>query len=451
MASEVVVLGGGFAGLSCATALAEAGARVTVLEKKPHLGGRAYSFKDPATGHSVDNGQHLFVGAYRHTRRFLERVGSSGKLTLLSAVRVDFAEAGGGRDALSCPTFLGAPAHLALGVLGLKGLSLADKWGLTRLDAALRACVKAVPPELDALTVRAWLDSLKLSRRLQTRLLDPIALGVLNDAPEVAAATGFAQAMTRMFYGGVEDSRLGLSNVGLSELYTEQAKAYLEARGGRVRVSAKAVSLIEEGGRVRGVELEGGERLRAEEVVSTVPPWDLKKLAIPAALRGPWEDLPAAPIVSAYVWTDAPVLADEPLVGLLGTQTHWVFNKGRILGADAGPGQYLALVISGARREVAESPKALIDLAWADLGRCLPSAQKATILNWKVVKEPFATLSPVPGSEALRPGPRAAVPGFVFAGDWTRTGLPATIESAVVSGHRAAEEVMKGGVVHAQV
>lgn len=446
---DALILGGGFAGLSAAAALAEGGARVCVLEKKPHAGGRAYSFLDAETKQPIDNGQHLFMGCYTQTRKFLRRVGTEDKLALFKDVRVDFRDAEGRADALVCPAALGAPLHLAFGVLGLKGLTWGDKLGLLAFDRALRA-VKGdgpLPAELDRLTVRRWLDSLGQSRRIQERLFDPIALGVLNDDPSVAAATGFVQALRRMFFVDVEGTRLGLSSVGLSELYTDAARELIERRGGRVVLSARAAELVEDKGRVLGVRLESGETLLAEETVSTLAPWDLKKVALPASLRGPWEDLKPAPIVSLSLWLDRPVVA-EPLVGLLGTEIQWVFNKTAILGLP-GPEQYLALVISGAHKHVGLDPKALLELAKRDLARCFPEFQKATIKRWKAVKEPFATLSPTPGSEAVRPEPGQGVPGFRWAGDWTRTGLPATIESAVVSGHKAAGAILGGR--HAQV
>lgn len=440
---DAVVMGGGFAGLSAGAALAEAGLRVAVLEKKPHLGGRAYSFFDPETKCPIDNGQHLFMGCYTETRRFLRRVGTEPLLKLFPEVRVDFVDAQGKPDALVCPTRFGAPWHLALGILGLKGLSISDKLGLIRFDRALRS--SRPPAELDNVTVRQWLDSLGQSRAIQQRLFDPIALGVLNDDPAVASATGFVQAMRRMFFSDVEGSRLGLSGVGLSDLYTDGARAFIERGGGRIMYGAKAASLVEEGGRVRGVVLENGERVLADETITTLAPWDLKRMALPAYLRGRWETLKPAPIVSLSLWLDRPVVS-APLVGLLGTEIQWVFNKSKILNA---PGNYLALVISGAHKYVNTDPKTLLDIAKRDLSKCFPEFQRATIIRSKVVKEPFATLSPTPGSEALRPEPGQGAPGFHWAGDWTRTGLPATIESAVVSGHKAAEAIL--GRKHAQV
>jgi len=437
---DVLILGGGFAGLSCAVSLAEKGRKVLVLDKKPHLGGRAYSFDDPAVG-SVDNGQHLFMGCYRATRRFLETIGTEGKLEIYHDIVVDYAEPGGKRDRLSCPSWLPAPLHLAAGLLGLNGVPLRDKTSLLAFDVALKAMKTGdIPDGVERLTVRQWLTSLGISRTFQTRFFDPAAIGILNDRPEVASAAGFVQALRAMFFTGRESSRFALAKTGLSELYTDAAQSFIEARGGRVISTAKAAGLIEEGGRVRGIITDMDSRFTAGHVVSTLPPWDLKKLALPGALRGPWETLAPAPIVSVTLKLDRPFMT-ERFIGLLNTDAHWVFNKTRIHGLN-GAGQLVAVVISGAHREIGDSPEKIVQTAVRDLTSCLPEFAQAKILGSKVVKEPFATLSPIPGAEAKRPLPGSGMPGFSFAGDWTRTGFPATIESACVSGYAAAERIL---------
>jgi squalene-associated FAD-dependent desaturase len=433
---DAIVLGGGFAGLSCAVALAGKGKKVLVLDKKPHLGGRAYSFNE--NGLDIDNGQHLFMGCYFATLKFLETIGTESRLDIYHDVVVDYAEAGGKRDRLSCPSWLPAPLHLAAGLLGLKGVSLGEKTALLAFDRALKS-MKAgpVPEAIEKLTVRQWLTSLGLSANFQTRFFDPAAIGILNDKPEVASAAGLIQALRTMFFTGRASSRFALAKTGLSELYTDAARDYIEARGGRVISNAKAASLIEEGGRVRGIKTDMDSRFEADHVVSTLPPWDLKKLGLPAALRGSWETLASAPIVGATLKLDRPVMT-ERFLGMLHTETHWVFNKTLIHGTKEA-GQTVAVVISGAHKQIGYSPEKILEAAKRDLAACLPEFSKAKVLASKVVKEPFATLSPTPGSEAKRPEPGTGMPGFSFAGDWTRTGFPATIESACVSGQIAAE------------
>lgn len=438
MASEktdVLVLGGGFAGLACAVSLAEKGRKVLVLEKKPHLGGRAYSFEE--NGLDVDNGQHLLMGCYRATRSFLKTIETEDKLAVYEDVVVDYAEPGGKRARLSCPSWLPPPLHLAAGLLGLGGVSLRDKTALFAFDRALKSMKTGpVPEAVEKMTVRQWLSSLGVSKNFSTRFFDPAAIGILNDKPEVASAAGFVQALREMFFTGRDSARFALAKTGLSGLYADAARDYIEARGGRVISCAKAAGLIEEGGRVRGIVTDMDSRFMADHVVSTLPPWDLKKLALPAVLRGPWETLAPAPIVGATLRLDRPVMT-ERFLGMLGTETHWVFNKTMIHGLKE-EGQTLAVVISGAHAQIGQSPERLLSAMTRDLSSCLPEFSKAEVLASKVVKEPFATLSPVPGAEAKRPAPGGGMPGFSFAGDWTRTGLPATIESACLSGQLAA-------------
>lgn len=439
--ADVVVLGAGVAGLACATALAEKGAKVAVLEKKPHAGGRVFSFRDPQSGEVVDNGQHLFMGCYWETRRFLKRIGTEPLLRLPKGLRVDYAGMDGATDSLRCPSFLPAPLHLAAGILGLGSLTFADKMSLRRFDRYARARLlgSARPDGLDRITVREWFNGLKLSPRLQAKLLDPITIGVLNELPERASALGMAQALKEIFYGRAEGSRLGFPKCGLSELF-EPSIAYLEKRGGRVLFNQK-VSALEGGGVLTGVFTERGERFVGDSYVSALPPWALARLPRPGTIAGAWEKFDGVPIIGINLWLDRRVVK-RPLTGLWDAKIHWVFDKTSLLGRKED-GQYLSLVISGARAEVKLSPKELFDLAREDLSRCFPEFKKAKIVRWSVVKEPQATPSPVCGSDAWRPAHRSPIANFYYAGDWTQTGLPATIESAAVSGHACAKLILE--------
>jgi hypothetical protein len=238
-----------------------------------------------------------------------------------------------------------------------------------------------------------------------------------------------------MFGGSRRDSAIGLPRVPLDALFAEPARQWLEARGSAVRCGTGA-TLATIGDRVAGVDLRG-ERVSAAAVVSAVPWFSFAALArgVPAleetARRA--SAMPASPIVTVNLWYDRTV-TDTPFVGLPGRTFQWVFDKGRIFGETAS---HLSLVSSGAEAVAAGSNDELIAIAGDEVAAALPAARQAVIRRGVVVRERRATFSLAPG-QAARPGPRTTVSGLYLAGDWTDTALPATIEGAVASGHRAA-------------
>lgn len=430
MNHDVIIIGGGFAGLSAATALAERGLRVTLLEARQRLGGRAYSFRDEATGDLVDNGQHLFMACYRETRRFLGRIGTERHLRFQPDLRVDFRTPDARRTALRCPR-LPAPYHLLAGFASLSTVSVGDIFRLRHVMADLAV---GDPRARAALTVSEWLRRNRQSEGIRSNFWTPLTVAALNESPGVASAGDLATVLRQGFMGSREDARLGLSVVGLSELYTAAARGYVEGRGGEVRLGAPVAAIDCRRDRCEGVTLKDGTRLTADAVISAVPPTALLPLLPDVDWLRP---LPTSPIVSINIWFDRPVMA-EPFAGLLGTECQWAFNRSMILNSPSRG--YVALVISAARDHIRRSQQDLVRLAVTDLRRLFPEARSACVTRAFAVKEREATLSPAVG--ILRPGQKSPARNLFLAGDWTDTGLPATIESAVVSGHRCAELIL---------
>ncbi len=438
---DVLVVGGGFAGLSAATSLAQQGKKVLVLEKKPHLGGRAYSFTDPKTGHEIDNGQHLFIGAYVETRKFLSRIGSSSLLRFSDQLKLHFRDSSGKEDLLSAPRLLSSPLDFSWGVLNLKGLSLKEKIAVSRVVQEVKKfkADKNYAAQIEPLTIRQWLDKLGQTPNVQERLWEPLAIGILNENAKIASALGLLQALEKILSKTpIDAAKTGYSKVGLSSLYTRQASSYLQKHSGAVLYSSKIQSLIYENERVCGVNLEDGRQFRASYVLLTLPPWDLKRLNIPERIQKNLQAFSTSPIIGLSLWLDRSITENET-TGLIQTRFHWAFNKNSIWNIP-GPGQYLSLVISAAHDELKKEPQEILEIAKKEL-LVFPEFKKAKMIHWRLIKEPFATPSPKPGLEEMRPFPGEVSPGLFLAGDWTRTGLPATIESAVLSGHKAAEAV----------
>jgi len=440
--SDVLIVGGGFAGLAAGVALAGAGRRVRLLEQKPHLGGRARSFRDAATNSVVDNGQHIFMGCYHATRRFLEEIGTLDRIVFQPRLRVDFLEAPGRRSALECPG-LPAPLHLMVGVLRSGGFSMGEKFEVMRLGRALDSG-RAGQGGLDGLTVEEWLERMGQSEGVRRKFWDLLCIAALNEDPRRAAAVLFERVLRLALFNSPEDSRIGLARVGLSECYTGAASAYIERRGGKVECGVGVAGLLMEEGTCRGVKLAAGGTIEAACVLSAVPWFDLVRLVPGDLLRSEQFftnvlSLRPAPIISINLWFDRPITELE-FVGLRGTTVQWLFNKGQILGSHEN---YVSLVLSGAHRHVERSKEDLRETAVRELGELLPAARQAKLLHSLVIKERFATFSPAPDVEPLRPGPVTPVRGLYLAGDWTATGLPATIEGAVESGYTAAGEILR--------
>jgi squalene-associated FAD-dependent desaturase len=426
---DVIVIGGGFAGLSAASALAERGRRVLVLEARPSLGGRAAAFTDPATGERVDNGQHVLFGCYGETFRFLRRIGAEDRVRVQPRLVVDVIDRAGRASRLSCPR-LPSPLHLLAGVLMWDALTWRDRFSILRMGR-----VRSVRLEPDQ-TVRQWLVRRRQTARLIELLWEPLAVAALNQSIDSAAAEPFVQVLDAMLRGGPRGAALALPATPLDEMYALPAKAFIERRDGEVRTHSNAQ--VECGSlqvRVRG------EVLAAGTVICAVP-W----YALPDTLINPPPALAAtldaaartasSPIVTVNLWFDR-VVTDGMFVGLPGRAMQWVFDKRTIVGEQAS---HLSLVSSGAEEIVARGNQELIDLAMREVTEALPRAKAASLVRAVVVREKRATFSVAPG-QPQRPQTRTGVPGLFLAGDWIDTGLPATIEGAVLSGHLAAAAV----------
>lgn len=448
MKKTVLIIGGGFAGLAAAVALTEKGCQVTVLEKRRILGGRAYSLTDEATGVSVDNGQHVMLGCFTETLRFLTTIGAVPKLSFQESLEIHFAGPDGLQGALQCPR-LPAPLHLISGLLFLPTVSLKDRLKMARVAWSL---LSRTPPEvLDRRTVKEWLTSLGQSEEAQSHFWNVFAIAALNENPHVGSAALYKEVLHRAFFSTRKASCLVLSAVGLSALYADDARLFLEQRGGRVLTNTAVKKIIVEGERVAGLSLSapGGDdrTMTADAYISAAPPFALVRL-LPEDLltRDPYfqmiTKLLPSPILSIHLWFDRPI-TPHAVVALLDTSIQWLFNKKKILREEGTPEGYVTLVVSGAYRLITQSNEEIIRIALKDLTACFPHALEAKLLRSHVVKEKEATISPAAGTLVLRPSQRSPLANFYLAGDWTATGLPATIESAVLSGHRCADLITR--------
>jgi squalene-associated FAD-dependent desaturase len=430
---HVAVVGGGFAGLAAGVRLARAGARVTLCERRPFLGGRAYSFPDPATGDVIDNGPHLLAGAYTETLDFLAEIGARAKLALQPRLHVPLAHPRLGTGAVAAPPLPG-PLQAPAALLCYRLLSRPDR--VRVMAGALRLAARA--RALAGTTVSEALAAAGQPAAACARFWHPLAVATLNEAPERAAAAPFAAVVRRVFFAGARAARFATATVPLSALYTEDARRAIAAASGAVLTGATVAGLEVTGGRARGLVLRDGRRIAADAVVLAVPCAALLSLLPPALSEAPpFRPLAAvdtSPIVSVHLWLDRPVAWGAPFVGLLGGRAQWLFD----CGPAAAGGHRLASVSSGARAWDGTADDAIAAEVWAEARAALPALGAATLRRALVVRERHATVSLTPAADAVRPPVATPLANLFLAGDWTATGLPATIEGAVLSGRRAA-------------
>jgi squalene-associated FAD-dependent desaturase len=452
VAPDAVVVGAGFAGLSAAALLAEAGRRVLVLDARPQLGGRATAFIDRHTGELVDNGQHVLFGCYHETLDFLRRVGADENVHVQASMTIPYLDARGRRSELRCPP-LPPPLHLLASVLDWDALPWRDRLSVLRMARPILAARRAIARDpcvtltVANLTVSQWLEQAGQTRRLREWLWDPLAVAALNQSPDEAAASPFVRVLASLFGPRASDAALVLPTRPLHLAYAEPARAFIVQRGGEVRTGALARVSV---GTTERLQVDvRAEPVALAPVISAVPWFALAALLgtnVPpplAAIVASASAMDSKPIVTVNLWYDT-VVMDEPFVGLPGRTMQWVFDKRAIVQGEGHSDRtsHLSLVSSGADRIVQQPDTALIAIAAEEMEEALPRARRARLTHATVIREKRATFSLAPGQPG-RPGTRTPVPGLYLAGDWIATGLPGTIESAVISGHRAARALLE--------
>ncbi|MBF6278097.1 MULTISPECIES: hydroxysqualene dehydroxylase HpnE [Nocardia] len=456
-ARHVAVVGGGLAGLSAAVWLAERGFDITLVEKRGRLGGRTFSFDVAGVDELVDNGQHLFAGCYDALLRYVDTIGSADQLRWDAppfAIRT-----GPGRLLTTRgPRWLPALVRNTAGLAWMAWPPIPLRYRLPALRSWLRIGAAAwnPSPELDRMTVDRWFRELDVPHSLRRLSLDQLVIGLLNEKPDRVSAFTFAQALhfigRRALAGNIRAGDAVWPRVSLHELFVAPAERYLRERGARIVTGTQLVDVELDAGpnvdRLTGLRLADGQRIDCDAAILTMPPWSLTTLLDRSALGGneffaPARKIEPAPISSVYVWLDSPLRMVRLAENLRDTTIEWVFDTSGMHDGDHRDGYCYSLAVSASWEVVHLPREAFVAAALESLRTHYPEARTATVLRTKVIHQPQATFSAHPGFESLRLDQTTPVRGLFLAGDWTRTELPSTMESAAESGRRAVDAVRR--------
>jgi squalene-associated FAD-dependent desaturase len=418
---EVIVIGGGLAGLAAAAALGGAGHHVVLLESRPFLGGRATSY-EVGDSETIDNCQHILLRCCVNLLDFYRRLGVAGDIAFHK--QFVFLEPGGERSVLQAGV-LPAPLHFTESFLGLSFLNLSEKIAVSRAILAIRN--EHARPDLDRITMQQWLEEKRQPPRAIERFWRQVLVSAINEELDRMAALHAFQVYRLGFLARANSYEMGVPAVPLGRLY--RAEAWEKIGKVDIRTRSAVDRIVIENGEVRCV-VSGGQELRADHYISAVPFERIGALA--PELRLDLDGFEHSPITGIHLWFDRPI-TDLPHATLLDRTIQWMFNKSE--------GRYIQLVVS-ASRSLVEMPRAgVIELALRELAEFFPSVREAKLEKAHVVKEIRATFSARPGLESRRPATRTPIRNLFLAGDWTRSGWPATMEGAVRSGYLAAEAV----------
>jgi zeta-carotene desaturase len=416
--------------------LADAGFRVTLLERRPYLGGRASSYQHPGTGEVVDNCQHVLLGCCTNLIDFYRRTGVVEKIRWYD--RLNFVEPGG-RCSPMALSALPPPFHYAPAFLRMPFLSTADKLAIAR---AMMKLIESPPPETEQHFL-GWLRAHGQTPGAIDRFWKVVLVSALNEDLDRMSVHYAGQVFRESFLKSAPAGRMGVPTVPLTELYGAGAK-YIEARGGEVRLRC-AVESFQPG--ASGVRLVGSGSDFTTDFVVLATPFDTVLKMLPstddaASLRTQLARLETSPITGIHFWFDREI-SDLDHAVLLDRTIQWMFHKSRILATRDRAGSYVELVVSSSKALVEKARSEILDLALQELKEYFPAASEASVLKATVIKEIHATYSALPRSDDYRPCTETAWPRVFLAGDWTLSGWPATMEGAVRSGYRSAETVVR--------
>ena len=440
---SIAIAGGGLAGLAAACALADSGAKITLFERRPYLGGRASSYEHPGTGEVIDNCQHVLFGVCTNLIDFYRRIGVEDKIRWYEDMT--FLEPGG-RSTVMHASPLPAPLHTAPSFLRFPFLSVKDKFVISRAIAALSFTTQHDTGK----SFLEWCHDHGQTEAAIERFWKPILVSALSEDLDLIAVS-YAAQVVRESMKSPAARHMGVPAIPLTDLYN-RAGDYIRARGGEIsfRTSLRTFCAAESSVNIRTSDKDSSSEKEQnfDYLILALPFNALDPVLpqIPAAepLREKLTHFESCPITGIHLWFDRQITDLDHAV-LLDRSIQWMFHKSRLLitRETAGPtGSYIELVVSASKNLIEKSRAEIVELALREVREFFPAAREATLVKSAVIKEVHATYSPRPGVDAYRPPQTTDWPRVFLAGDWTATGWPATMEGAVRSGYLAARALL---------
>lgn len=434
---NVCVIGGGIAGLSASVFLSKNGLNVTLIESSPKFGGRAYSFFDKNINQYIDNGKHILASWYVNTFEFLKIIGTYDKLKFRDRLRIKFIDSDSKQYEFKCSK-LPPPYHLIWGLFRYKALKISDKLAVLRLIKYIRSNILPIN-KLSKISISGLFVLTKQTERTINYFWKPFIVAVFNARPDETNALDFIRMIKKGFLEK-NSSNLVFPRTDLNSLYVNSSIEYLKKNNTCIMESSKINKVMTEENRVKKLILDSGKEIDFDFLIIAVPFSELKYILGEEFYNDEYsqlDNLHWSPIVNIhhiFERKNEMNIIDFDFAGVLNSTIQWIFKI---------TDDRICLVISRADELIGKDKDEIIEMSKKELIKCLPKFKDVKFKYSRVVKEKRATFLPDLNSLSFRPGNKTKFDNLFIAGDWTDTGYPATIESAVTSAKNCVNEIMK--------
>ncbi|MBN17930.1 MAG: hypothetical protein CL758_00370 [Chloroflexi bacterium] len=442
----VTIIGGGLSGISAAINLMNKGFKINLIEKRPYLGGRTFSFTEKVTQDQVDNGQHLFMGCFKNFINLLKSLSVYDKVYIQKNLRSEILSEGKIGILKSSP-YLGK-FHMLPSLLKYPHLNFKDKfrilYGMIKADLVNLESDNAI--RLDKLTFEKWLKNNYQNKNTIKHIWNLIILPTLNDDISNVSAYMGLMVIKNSILAKPKESSLGFSKFGLSQLLDKPVQNFIKESKGEIFLNKTVKSLNFKNNKLENIKISKDIVIKSDFYIFAIPFNELTNLFTKNILNennlNTISNLSFSPIIAIHLWFDKIIMGQE-FLALLESPLQWVFNRNKIEDKSNLTNQHLCISISGASDLINLSKNELIKLSLKEIRKHFPVANSSKLIQSIVIKNSNATIRHLPNSYSYRPKNKTSINNLYLAGDWTKTGWPSTMEGAVKSGIDCSSELIK--------